>query len=106
MCDFHPTPGPGVRFSDQDQVELTTCTAQATGTAPSYEGPRRTGLDVSYTSCFCVVWKPVITFAEVHNSQDGAAARLAQLIGRHAGVQASVAGAAVPDPEPPRVLGL
>lgn len=66
----------------------------------------RTGLEVNYTSHFCVIFKPLITFTEVHNSQDGAAASLAQLIGRHADVQASVAGAAVTDPEPPRVLGL
>ena len=48
----------------------------------------------------------VVTFPEVHDGEDGAAAGLSQLIGRHAGVQAGVAGAAVPDPQAPRVLGL
>lgn len=47
-----------------------------------------------------------ITFAKVHNCQDGAAACLSQLIDRHAGIQASVTRAAVPYPQPSWVLGL
>lgn len=68
-------------------------------------GPPPVGLNQSKFTVL-VIFAPLITFAEVHDGQDSAAAGLAQPVGRHTGVEASVAGAAVADPEPRRVLGL